>query len=353
MAIGSLISGISILAGAGGKGGVKERKQIIALWNALEQSNFDFHQLSFPELQMVQQLLPEVYTAIVPDEVKQVIESPEARTAQLEALGQTQEIARGGLPLADRIAAERAQGSIQQASRGRDLAVLRSLASRGGLGSGDEAQLRLQANASTNNLGRDLGQSLQETALNRRLSAIGQYGEQAGALRQGDFRAGAFNAEAVNRFNEQVANSQNRAAEFNAAARAGASRYNVGTKQRLSEQTALGRLDLRQQQQRREDALKGTLFNQQATKIGGQSAGLEGLAAYKDRDRAAKEQAIAGIGGGVDDILGSVIGGGGGGLLGGGGGQKAAPAQQQVPQGDYYTRLNRLYGLRPEDMYGY
>lgn len=344
--IGSALSGIAILAGAGGKGGKGEYKKIVDLWNKLETSNFDFNQLSFPELQMVQEMMPEVYNAVVPDEAKTVLEDPAVRSAQMEAMGLTGQMARGGLPLADRIAGERAQNQIAQEQRGRDMAVMRSLASRGGLGAGDEAQLRMAANASAGNLASDLGQGLQETALNRRLGAAQAYGGLGAQLRYGDFRSGAFNAEAINRFNEQAAAIKNEAARYAAGARERSQEYNVGTRQRLADTEALGRLNLQQQQQGRGDYLQGQQFNQQVTKLGGQTGALTQLGNYKDRDRAAKEAAIAGIGQGVDQTISSLYGGGAFGGGGGGGGAQGFQAQQQ-PQSNW----SDYYKLRAYDMY--
>lgn len=322
MAIGSLGAGIAILAGAGGKGGKKERKKVIDLWNKLETSNFDFTQLTYPERQLVQELMPEVYDAFRPDKAETVAEDAAIRGAQVEALGQVGEIARGGYPLADRIAAERAQNAILQASRGRDLATIRSLATRGNLGGGDEGQLRLASNVAGANLARDLGMGLQESLLNRRLSAIGEYGGQAGALRGADFRSAAFNADAINRFNLDVADIENAARRFNAQAQAEANRYNVGTRQRLADETALGRLGLQQSQQEREDNLLRSLFGQQVTKLGGQTSAYENMALAKDREKAAREAAIAGIGKGVDQLITTAYGaqspGGGAGISGAG-----------------------------------
>ena len=302
-AVGGLLGGIGILGGLGGKGGKKDLNTIKDLWLRLQNSDFDFTKLTYPERQMVQQMMPEVYNAIVPDEVKLAQEQQGPRDAQVRALARIEEVAGQGLPLQDRIAAERAQGAISQEMRGRDLAVLRNLAARGGVGSGDEAQLRMAANASAGNLARDLGTSLQESALNRRMAAIGQSAGQAGALRGDDFGVAAFNADAANRFNQQVASAQTEAARYGAGARERAQGYNTETRQRLADETATGRLGLGVQQQGREDDLLSELFGQNVTRLQGLTGAYGALADWKDRDRARKEQAIAGIGKGVGGLF--------------------------------------------------
>lgn len=318
-ALGGLAGGIGILAGAGGKGGIKDLRKLRELWSKLETSDFDFSELSFPELQMVQELFPEVYDAVVPSQAETVQEDPAARDAQMRALARIEEISGEGLPLQDRIAAEYGTNALAQESRGHDLAVLRNLAARGGLASGDEGQLRMIASARAGNTARELGTALQEGALNRRVGAIGQTAAQSGAIRSGDFATRAFNADALNRFNMDVAGMQTQAARFGAEARGEANRYNVGTRQRLAEENALGRLGLAVNQQGREDELKSTLFGQNVEKLKGLSGVYGALANWRDRDRARKEQAIAGIGEGVGGLLDvGLLGTGGGG--GGGGG---------------------------------
>lgn len=307
--LGGLAGGIAVLSGAGGKGGISEREKIVELWNKLETSNFDFRKLTFPELRMVESLMPEVYNAIVPQDVSTVTEDPRLRQAQVGAIGQMEQIARDGLPLADRIAAQGAMGSLAQESRGRDLAVLRNLAARGNLSGGDEAQLRIIGNTGANQLANRLGSGLIGSALDRRMQAIQAAGGMAGQARGQDFTAKAFNSEAINRFNSMVSGMQTDAARYAAGARGQANQYNVGTRQDLATRTQLGRVGLAEQQQSRDDLLKQAMFGQQLSKLQGLSNAYGSLANYKDRDRAAKEQAIAGIAGGIGDVADVGIGG--------------------------------------------
>src|SRR5689334_18553542 len=110
--LGGAIGGIAILAGAGGKGGLDEYKKAAAVWEKLKTTNFDFSTLQFPELQLVAEMMPDIYEAIVPAEVKQAADSPEMRAAQQRGLAHLEAAAVEGLPLTERVAAQDAGRSM-------------------------------------------------------------------------------------------------------------------------------------------------------------------------------------------------------------------------------------------------
>ena len=304
--LGGGAASIAVLLGAGGKGGKRERDRMIELWNKLELSNFDHTQLTFDELRDVANYMPEVYDAIVPSGPQTIQEDPTARAAQALSLNQLQDIAGGGLSLADRLSAREISNSMAQESQRQDLGILRSLAARGMGASGDETQLRMIGNAAAGNQASDLGASAIRAALDRRLAAVGQVGSAAGAMRTADYRTKAYNADAINNFNTQVSQMRTQAAAAAAASRERAGFANAQERQQLATQSQLGRMGLRERQQSRQDTLLGEEFNQRLKKILGQSQAYEALAAYKDRDRAAKEEAIMGIGSGAGSSLGAL-----------------------------------------------
>jgi hypothetical protein len=307
-AIGGLVGGIAGLAGLGGKGGKSEMKQAAGIWKTLKESNFDFRSLTAPQLRVLGEMMPEVYSAIVPPEAQQITEPGEGREAQLGALSQVQDVAAEGLPAADRQAILEAQQAAAQLQQRGTEATLQNLAARGRLGGGTELAARLAAGSEGANIGADLaGQASAESAL-RRLAAAGQAGQMGGQLRGADVQTELANKQFVERFNELVAQMQTQAAAQNAAARERAQQYNLQTRQRVGEanpllkyQTELGNIE-------RQNLLRGQQFGQQATKIAGQSGALGQLGGYKEKRRAQNIGAITDIGAGLGGVGGAALG---------------------------------------------
>lgn len=306
--IGGAIGNIAVLAGAGGPGGVKSRKKLVDLWNKLELSNFDYTRLSFPELKVVSQLMPQVYDAIVPPEVKTITEDPQARQAQATALGQAGDIAREGNPLADRIATRGIQNDVSSQLNRNTNAALRQIALRGGQAPGTEAQYRLAAGQTAGNTLADMGAQAMGQSLNRRSQAIGQQADIGQQLRAGDYARNTYNASAINNFNQQMANIRNEAAQYGAGARGRASAYNTETAQNLATQSAVGRVNLAQQEKAGYNSLLGANYQQAIQKLQGQAQAYGGLADAQDRERARREEQIISSGRGIGSTAGGIGG---------------------------------------------
>src|SRR5262245_43984029 len=177
--IGGLIGGIAVAAGAAGKGGKKEHKAALDVWKKLQVSDFDYRALSPPELQVLGEYLPEVYQAVVPENFQGVSDSATGRAGQVQSLAQMQQIAGEGLPLVDRLQAQKAAGAVTSAASASQTDALRRLAARGQLGSGDEIQAQLAGSQQGANLARDTANDLATQAALRRMQAIGQSAGQA------------------------------------------------------------------------------------------------------------------------------------------------------------------------------
>jgi hypothetical protein len=309
-AVGGLIGGIAVAAGAAGKGGAKEHKKAAQVWEKLQLSNFDFRSLDAPELRVLAEQMPEIYQAVVPAEFQQIAESG-ARADQVGALGQMQAIAREGLPVEDRLAAQEAGRAVTSTAAAAQEDALRRIAARGQLGSGDEIQAQLAGAQQGSNLARDLGSDLARQSALRRMSAIGQAGQMAGQLRAQDTSRAAQNAAIANRYAELFSSMKTQEAQDAAQSRQAAQNYNVGTRQQIGNANTANAYSTALENLNRQNALKNQQFGQQVTKTSGLSSAYNALAAYKDAMQQQKANAIVGAGesgGGIgDSLLGGII----------------------------------------------
>lgn len=314
--LGSFGANLGILGGAAGQGGRKYLRQIRDLWNKLETPNFDYRDLTAPELQVLAEQFPEVYTAVVPKEAQTVSDSPEARAAQVRAQGRAESMATGQ-NLDENLARQQAAESVQAAQRRADLSILSDLAQRGRLGAGDEIQARMMSGQRAAGLSRDLGLDMARDASGRRLAANAQAGGMAGDIRSGDTSLSARNADIANRFNEMAANIQNQAGQFNAQQRQQAGAWNAQNTQNVGNANAAMGYQVSSDNLNRQNTLRDQDYANQLQKLTGQTGALSGLSDAKYREQAAKAQTIQSVGtsGGqaLDGILAAIFGGMGGG----------------------------------------
>lgn len=321
--IGGAISGIALLAGAAGEGGKPELKKILSLWEKLQEPDFDFSDLTAPELRVMAQATPETFEAQVPAEAALAQESPEIRARQLQALGGLGEIAEEGLPEADRLAAALAGRAVRGAQFAGTEESLRGLRRRGRLGAGAETQARAVGGRMSGQLAGEMGLDLQRVSLERRLQALRDYGGAAGAMRGQDIGLSESRAQALNRFNEFVASQRQQAGAYGAAARERAQAYNVGTAQRIGEANPLLEYQTALQNINRQNQLQQQLFGARTTITGGQAGALGGLAQAGYAEQAARTANIRAIGSGAGQAIGGAFGGAAGGVGGAVGGMGA------------------------------
>lgn len=307
-AIGGIGGGIAVLAGAAGDNGDKYRKEALKAWKKLKVSDFDFRALSAPELKLVAQAFPQVYNAIVPEEVQTIVEGPENRLAQARALGRTEEIARSGSGLIDRLGAQEAMQRLAAEGNAADEGVLRNMAARGQLGAGDELQARLVSSANQNNAAAQAAASMTRDAAMRRLAANEQAFGQAGQMRAADVGIQQANAGFVNNFNALAAQLQNQAAQQNAAARERAQAYNVGQKQGIANENEQARYTTALENLNRSNRLKAGNTDENIRITQGMTGVLSQLGQSADQQQANRAQAIVGLGQGIGGAAGGAFG---------------------------------------------
>ena len=306
--IGGGIGNLLLLGGAAGRGGKRYLKDALAVWQMLQDPDFDMRDLDPAQFQIAAEMFPEVFEAQLPGDPSLIADSPLARAQQAESVLGLGEIARTGLPEADRLAAEEAARAVRGAIQGGEESAIRSLRRRGRLGAGQELLARGAGGREATDLASRLGSDLQRMALERRLGALGQYGSAAGALRGQDVGVEQSRADAMNRFKEFAALQRQQAEQYGAGARERAQQYNVGTAQEISNaqaqadyQTALANLQ-------RQNELRQTTFQDQFLKAKGQAGVYSDLYADAEAKQAAKAKQIRGISTGLGGALGGGIG---------------------------------------------
>lgn len=310
--VGSLVGGIINLGRGESDRAKRMYKQSLQtwqqVWDKIQNANFDYTQLSPPEMQVWAQMSPETYNAFVPPEVQEIAESPELRGVQEETLGQLQQVQREGLPLVDRLQAQGAQQAIAKEARRGQQAILRELAARGRLGGGDELQARMIAGQQQSNLARDMGQDLARESILRKLSAGSQAAQLAGQMRQQDLNPQLANQQAWERYNALVANLRNQAAQSNAAARERAQQYNVGTKQRVGEARELSKYTTDLENINRTNELKQRQLQNLMSAAGGMSGAYQNMGNLYQRQHQQKGQGIMQTAQGLGKTAGSIAG---------------------------------------------
>lgn len=306
--IGGIVGGAAVLAGAAGDNGDKYRQEALKAWKKLKASDFDFRSLSPPELKLVAQAFPQVYDAIVPDEAKTIVEDPANQLAQARALGRTEEVARSGSGLVDRLNAQEAMQRLASESQAADEGVLRNMAARGQLGGGDELQARLVGSANRNNAAAQAAASMTRDAAMRRLAANEQAFGQAGQMRSADIGVQGANAGFINNFNALAANLQTQAAANNAAARERAAGYNVQTKQGIADTNEQARYGTALENVNRQNRLKAGNTDENIRITQGMANVLGQLGSSADQQQQQKAQAIVGLGQGIGGAAGGAFG---------------------------------------------
>lgn len=307
MAIGGIISSI-INAVDPGRTGKRYLKEAKSLWGDLDLP--DYENLLTPYLQSTGQLSPEVYDAQQEGQFRGIDEDPAAEQMQLRNLGRLEDIAGEGMPLVDRLAADEAQRSVaQEGSRARDQ-IMADMARRGRGGSGAELAAKLASAGDQEEMARGMGSDLARQALERRLSAIGQMGMQAGQFRGQNISKEAQISQMQNRYNEFVSSQNTQAAANAARQRNLAQEYNLGNQQRIADTNVANTF---MASQARNQQL-GQAFQDERQKVLGQTGVLSGLQQEAQRRQAAKQQNVAAGGAGVDQLIGTIAKAGVGGV---------------------------------------
>lgn len=305
--VGGAIGGIIGMATAGSSG-KKYLEEALRIMQKLKASDFDFRALSAPELQVLAKYSPSTYNAVVPDEVKQAMDSQAGHGAQLRGISYMEGIRDKGLPVETRLATEEAQrGIADQGQRNQD-AILQGMESRGRLGGGSELAARIGGNQQAMDLAGQQSSDLVRQDLQRRMEAAGSAAGIGGAERAGTMGLSQFNADAANRFNQWVSDSRNQAAAENARATGAANAGNVENINRVGDANAVATYNTDLQNLNRQNALKGANFGQNLQIAKGQADILGQLADETDAERAARIRNAQNIGQGVGSAAGGAYG---------------------------------------------
>lgn len=309
---GGILGGGLILGGVTGEGGKSKLQRALNFVKRIEiDPGFDFTKLTPEDLQVVAEFFPNFYEAEVPDEVKVANDSPELRGSVVRGITHLEEVARTGLPLGERLAAQEQGRRIARESGRVQGGILENLRRRGRAGGGTELQQRMAAGQAASEFGRGLGSDLAQQAVQNRLNATQQAATLAGGLRQQDINLSQGQADSVNRFNEFVSQLMTQAARDNAAAQERAQAFNVGNRQRVADVNVSERNRFALGQQSREDLLLQQIKDNEFRRAGLVVPTLGALAQQENAEKAAKDRAVQGFGlsggetlGGLFDIFG-------------------------------------------------
>lgn len=304
--VGGAIGNIAILAGAAGRSGDREAREALRLWQELQDPNFDWREITPAQLQVVAEIDPQFYEAVVPDEVKTAAFGA-GRGDQLESLAYLGDVRREGLPLVDRLEAQDATDAIAtESGRARD-AVTRALAERGRLSGGQEIEARILAGQGDRDLLAKMGSNLARDRVDRRYGAALDAGALGGQVRGADELSERFNADQINRFNAYVADRLTEAQRFGAEERSRAEAYNTENRQRVADTNQLLGQRSRETNLDRHNQLAGALSDFQLARTAGASNQWNELARRRDARQAARAGAIRGIGQGGGQGLGGLF----------------------------------------------
>lgn len=306
--IGGGIANIALLLGAAGRGGKRYLKDALAVYQQLQDPDFDMRDLDPAQYEIAAIMFPEVFEAQVPDSASLIGDSPLARAQQAESVAGLGEISRTGLPEADRLAAEEGARAVRGAQYGGEQSAIRSLRRRGRLGAGQELLAREVGGREASDLAARLGSDLQRQALERRMLALSQYGSAANVLRGQDLGVEQSRADAMNRWKEFSALQRQQAEQYGAGARERAQQYNVGTAQEISNANVSADYATQLANLQRQNDLRQQQYQNQFGRAQGQ-AGVYG-ALYQDAEakQAAKAKQIRGIGTGLGQAGGGLYG---------------------------------------------
>jgi hypothetical protein len=301
--VGGLVSGLVNLSR--GVGGGKEKdalKQVRDLYGDLPLPEYE--NLIAPQLYSTGEMSPEIYDAIIRGDTPQIEEDPALRESQLTGLKGMEQVAREGLPLRDRLAAQDAQRSLSQELTRADEGVLSNLKQRGRAGGGTELAARLATQGRAAETARGIGSDLAQQAVTNRLGALQQLPGLAGQIRGQDVNTSAQNAAMQQRYNEFVSNLQTEAAMNSTNAKNRAQEMNLGNRQRIADSNVGAKygasIDRNQ--------LQNQMFDARQSKIGGQAGALGALGQFYTDRETAKQRQIQAAGAGFDNASTSIIG---------------------------------------------
>jgi hypothetical protein len=305
--LGGAIGGL-VAMGTMGPNSTSTAKQALAVVEALKQQNYDFTKLSGQDLAVLQKFYPQMYNAVVPDDVKLALDSQQGRSGEVQALSGMQDIAQQGMGTADRLSAKIAGDEMGGQLQRNQNNITSDLAQRGRLGGGEEIAARMAGNAASSDYAAKYADKLAQASMARRMEALTGSSAMANRLRSGDINLSGRNADAINNFNMQRSQIQNAANLQNTQAANQAGMYNVQTGQNVANANVGRRNAENWQNKEREDSLKKNIDQFNMQKTGMLQGAWNNLGGAYDADNALKAQIGTGIGQGVGQAAGGAFG---------------------------------------------
>lgn len=176
-------------------------------------------------------------------------EDPEFRSRQLSALSKLDDLSTTGMSAEDELGFLKARQLGDQQAKGRSEAILANAAQRGISGSGLELGLREQGNQEAAQRAQEAAMQQAAAASQNRNQYLQAYANQLGSQRDQDLKGKAANADIINKFNMANTQQRNQTAALNNQQRNSA-----------QQQNQQGKINTQQQN-----------YNNQVTKLGGQS----------------------------------------------------------------------------------
>ena len=307
--IGSLVGNIANIFGAGGRDGSREREKALEILLKINTPEFDYRDLSAPELEILAEFSPETYEAVIPDEAKLPDFPGEGRGAQLAASNYYTDLMQGGVPELQRLQEQEALDSSLGARLRGDEAVDLEAARHGVTG---EGVYRARQGMDQRNIGLDesLGAQKLRSQITQKLAGAQGAASTGAQLQSQDSSNALAEANIVNRFNEYSTGRQTDAARYAASQRQGTSDMNVGRQQHVGDQNVLNQYLTNESNLNRGNELLDMDFENRFDLGKAQANQYNYMGGARDQKKAAKEAAYGGLVSDIGGIGGSFIGGG-------------------------------------------
>jgi len=305
--IGAGVAGAGLL-GAFDKGdpGAKFNNAAYNEFGNITQPSAEELQYQIQQLQLQGLITPEEADTIMQDPslLAKITGSPEAKSAQMTALGQLQDIgAQGGMTVGDKATLAEINAANAAKQRGSREALAMNARERGVGGSGVDLvsqMINQQSSAGNENLqGLEVAKQAQQRALEA-ISQSGQLGGQIESQQFGEEATKAAAADAINKFN--AANKQG-VEMTNVAARNTAQGQNLAEKQRVSDVN----VGLTNQKAAADAATKQQVFENKLKIASGKTGQLSNMAQGARETQAGNEAMSGALVGAGGQILGQAL----------------------------------------------
>ena len=197
----------------GKKATQEERAKVDALINNLQMPNFDIRDLQPEDYQVIARYEPRFVRLVKEAEPKlleKTGEARQARSSQMDVLGQLRELARTGEDPLTALAKVKAMRETGRASQAQQQSMDALLQRRGlGLDSGTALAMSNAANAQALDRMGMMGMQDAADAYNRRAQAMGNQASLAGNIFNAEMDQEGRNVNTINAFNQRMADIQN------------------------------------------------------------------------------------------------------------------------------------------------